>query len=119
MQREIGPIQPDRRDKKRFASSAEQNCYGYKLKKDIVQFVVKQIILESGPSVFDLVNRSLYEKYRCEISDCFENPGYLVDVLRYVYDGSYHTVAKSIANNLDRFSHESGIKEFLDEIRVG
>ena len=119
MQREIDSIQHDRRDQKNFVSFTEQNCPGYKLKKDIVQFVVRETILESGPSIFDLVDRSLYEKYRCEISDCFENPEFLVDVLRYVYDDSYRSVVESITSYLDKFGQESGIKEFLDELRAG
>ena len=52
MSREIESVQRDRRDQKRFASFTEPSYYGYKLKNDIVQFVVKRAILESGPSVF-------------------------------------------------------------------
>ena len=118
MQREVDPIQNEVKPQERVTSSAKLDSYGYQLKKEIVLFVVKQTILESGSSFFEIVNRSLFEKYRCEISDCFEKPEYLSDVLRYVFDGSYHTVIESITKNLDRFAQESGIKEFLDKIRL-
>ena len=117
MQREIDPIQNEVKPQESFTSSARLDRTGYQLKKEIVLFVVKQIILESGSPVFEMVNRSLFEKYRCEISDCFEKPEYLSDVLRYVFDGSYHTIIKSITKNLERFSQENGIKEFLEKIR--
>ena len=117
MQREIDPIQNEVKPQESFTSSARLDRTGYQLKKEIVLFVVKRTILESGSPVFEMVNRSLFEKYRCEISDCFEKPEYLSDVLRYVFDGSYHTIIKSITKNLERFSQENGIKEFLEKIR--
>lgn len=117
MQREIDPIQNEVKFQERFTSSDKLYSNGYQLEKEIVLFVVRQTILESGSSVFEMVNRSLFEKYRCEISDCFEKAEYLSDVLRYVFDGSYQTIIESITKNLDRFAQESGIKEFLDKIK--
>ncbi|MGI0009510.1 MAG: hypothetical protein ACRD92_07815 [Nitrosopumilaceae archaeon] len=117
MQREFKPIQGDVKSQERFSSSTKLDVTGYQLKKEIVLFVVRQTILESGSSIFEMVNRSLFEKYRCEISDCFEKPEYLSDVLRYVFDSSHHIVIESITKNLDKFAQESGIKEFLDKIR--
>ena len=117
MQREFEPIQNDVTTQIASSSSVNLDISGYQLKKDIVTFVVKQTILKSGSSVFDLVNRSIFEKYRCDITDCFENPEYLCDVLRYVFEDSYHAVVESVVKNLERFSQESGIKEFLDKIR--
>ena len=117
MQREVDPIQNEVKPQERFTSPAELDSNGYQLKKEIVLFVVKRTIPESGSPVFEMVNRSLFEKYRCEISDCFEKPEYLSDVLKYVFDSSYHTIIESITKNLDKFAQESGIKEFLDKIR--
>ena len=91
-------------------------CEEGQLKKDIVIFVLKQSLLETGKKTFDMVERSLYEKYRCELSDCFENPEYISDVLKYVYDGSYAKVVESIAQKLSGFEQETGIKEFLEKI---
>ena len=88
----------------------------YQLKKDIVLFVLRQSLLESGSEAFEKVNRSLFEKYHCEMSDCFEKPEYLVDVLKYVYDGSYTTIVESMKLSLDRFSQEGVIREFLEII---
>lgn len=88
----------------------------YQLKKDVVLFVLRQSLLESRIKAFEMVNRSLYEKYRCEISDCFEKPEYLVDVLKYVYDGCYTEVVASMKRGLDKFAEEDTIKEFLGKI---
>lgn len=89
----------------------------YRLRKDVTIFVLKQTLLETGIEEFEMVERSLYEKYRYELSDCFENPECLSDVLRYVYDGSYAKIVESIGQKLDRFAQEVGIKEFLEKIR--
>ena len=90
------------------------NSEAIELKKDIVLYILKQSILESGEATFELVNRCLFEKYHCEISDCFEKPKYLSDVLRYVYDDVHTKVFESIKKNLDKFSQENGIKEFVE-----
>lgn len=99
-----------------FATSEESDNDVYHLKKTVVLFVLRQSLLESGREAFEMVNRSLFEKYRCEISDCFEKPEYLVDVLKYVYDGSYATVVESMKRSLDKFAQEGSIKEFLEKI---
>jgi len=88
----------------------------YQLKKGVVLFVLRQSLLESGSEAFEKVNRSLFEKYHCEMSDCFEKPEYLVDVLKYVYDGSYTAVVESMKRSLDKFAQEGAIKEFLEKI---
>jgi len=115
MQRETSLNQRQHKPQKNFTSEKLDNEV-YHLKKAVVLFVLKQSILESGMAAFEMVNRSLYEKYRCEISDCFEKPEYLSDVLRYVFDGSYVAIIESIKKNLDKFSQEKGIKEFLEKI---
>ena len=99
-----------------LTSSGKLDSNVYQLKKEVVLFVLKQSLLESGTKSFEMVTRSLFEKYRCDISDCFEKPEYLSDVLKYVYDGSYMTFVESIRKKLDKFSKESGIKEFLEKI---
>ena len=88
----------------------------YDLKTGVVLYVIRQSLLESGREAFELVNRSLFEKYRCELSDCFEKPEYLRDVLNYVFNGSHAKVIESMKRNLDKFAHEGSIKEFLEKI---
>ena len=114
MQKAIGLAQ--NKNQTIFISTDASGDDVYHLKKSVVLFVLRQSLLESGREAFDMVIRSLYEKYRCEISDCFEKPEYLVDVLRYVYDGSYETIVESMKQSLDKFAQEGAIKEFLEKI---
>ena len=100
-----------------FTTSGESGNNVYPLKKAVVLFILRQSLLESGSEAFDMVNRSLFEKYRCELSDCFEKPEYLLDVLKYVYDGSYTAVVESMKQSLEKFAQECIIKEFLEKIR--
>lgn len=116
MQKVTSSDQSQHKRQENLTSSDKLDSNGYQLKKAVVLFVLKQSILESGMAAFEMVNRSLFEKYRCDISDCFEKPEYLNDVLRYVFDGSYVAIIESLKKNLDKFSQESGIKEFLEKI---
>ena len=88
----------------------------YSVKKGVVLFVLRRSLLETGNEAFEMVNRSLFEKYRCEISDCFEKPEYLVDVLKYVYNSSYATIVESMKQSLDRFTQDDAITLFLEKI---
>ena len=117
MEREISLNSNQKKLRRDFSSSEKHKSAGYKLKKDIVLYVLNMTLLESGTKIHDMINRSLYEKYHSNISECFENPEYLCDVLRFVFDDTYDTILESIVENLERFSQESGIKEFLDNIR--
>ena len=99
-----------------FTSYDSSNNDVYHMKKTVVLFVLRRSLLESGREAFEMVNRSIYEKYRCEMSDCFEKPEYLVDVLKYVYDGSYTEIVESMKRSLDKFAKEGTIKEFLEKI---
>ena len=117
MQRGISLDNDKKKVQENLPSSKQLEFSGYKLKKAVVLYVLNRTILESGPEAYDMINRSLYEKYRCEISECFERPEYLVDVLRYVFDGSYNVLTESLMKNFERFAKEDGIKEFLEIIR--
>jgi len=114
MQKVINPNQSKNQDM--FTSPDEFKNDVYHLRKTVVLFVLRQSILETGREAFEMVTRSLFEKYQCEISDCFEKPEYLVDVLKYVYDGSYTAVVESMKRSLDKFAQEGTIKEFLEKI---
>ena len=104
------------KNKEIFALCTASDNDIYKLKKDVVLYVIRQSLLASGKETFELVNRSLFEKYHCEISDCFEKPEYLHVVLKYVYDDSYKAVVESIKQSLEKFTHDSTINEFLEKI---
>ena len=114
MQRRTIKNKSQQNHQKASASHPVTNTDVYELKKEIVLYILKQSLLESGVAVFEMVNRSLFEKYRCEISDCYEKPQYLSDVLKYVYGMAYTKVVESIKKNLSKFSQEDGIKEFVD-----
>jgi len=118
MQEKSSLVQSQKAYQSNFIPSSISDCDAYELKKDIVLYILKQSLLESGEAIFEMVNRSLREKYCCEVLDCFEKPEYLIDVLRYVYDGSYHRVVESIKKNLIKFSHESGIREFVEVLEA-
>jgi len=102
-----------------FTSCLEFRSKAFELKKEVVQYVLRNSLLESGEGTLELVYRSLLEKYRCDLSDCYEKPEYLIDVLKYVYDEAYQIIVDSIKKDLNKFAHEGGIKEFVRVLEVG
>lgn len=118
MQRGISLNSNQKKLRESNSSSKKIGCTGYKLKKDVVLCILNRTLLELGAEAYDMVNRSLYEKYRCDISECYEKPEYLVDVLRYVCDGSYHPLMESLMKNLGMFAKEDGIKEFVHVLKT-
>src|SRR3990172_7949235 len=118
MQKKSSLDQNQKKYQSNFIPSSISNDDSYELKKSIVLYVLKQSLLESGETIFEMVNRSLLEKYGCGILDIFEKLEYLSDVLKYVYCGSYHKVVESIKKNLSPFSHESRIKEFVEVLEA-
>lgn len=98
-------------------SSGESDSNGYELQKEVILFVVRRSLLEFGIEAFEMFNRSLIEKYRCDISDCIERPNYLLDVLKYVYDSSGMKIIESINERLRDFAEDKKIHEFLEKLR--
>ena len=114
MQKATGQYRNKNQDSFTVSDTSDDDVYD--LKKGVVLYVIRQSLLESGKETFELVNRSLFEKYHCEISDCFEKPEYLREVFKYVYDGSYKPVVESIKRSLEKFTQDITIREFLEKL---
>ena len=83
------------------------------IKKALISISVEQALLEMGTPVLDEVTRALYSNYKCYIPDCLDHPDYLKTVLKDLYGGGYQTIIKSIHKQLDEFSDQKPIEEFL------
>lgn len=87
------------------------------MKKTIVILAVEEALERMGEPVLEQVYSKLYSKHRCYLTDCYEKPEYLNDVLKDVFGGSYKTIIESIEENLEDFASEEPIKEFLAIIK--
>lgn len=84
------------------------------MKKALVSLAIEQTLLEiGGEKMLDEVSNIMLEEYNCGIPDCFEHPEYLNKVLKNLFGNSYYTIVQSIKKQLDEFSYQEPIAEFL------
>jgi len=73
-------------------------------------------LLKIGKPTYEKILHDLYEKYHCNLTDCYEHPEYLNEVLRKLYGNAHDTIVKSINEELEEFSYKEPIKKFLEGI---
>lgn len=82
-------------------------------KKVFVDIAIQKALLESGSVTLERVSDRLFEIYRSNLSDCYDNPEYLREVLKDVF-GDFHTgVVDAIKIRLQSVSHHKQIEVFL------
>jgi hypothetical protein len=86
------------------------------IRQALVMLAIEKTMLEFNTQIYDLVIRRLDEKYHCGISDCYERPDYLQQILRELFGNVSETIMKNIGKYLEEFSDQKQIKEFIDVI---
>ncbi len=81
--------------------------------KGLVRRAIDDALLEFDKSALEQVFNKLYHYYNCKIADCYENPAYLIRVLKVLYGNSYTTIIESIKKNLAKYALEKPIENFL------
>ena len=64
--------------------------------KGLVRMAIDEALLEFDKSGIEKVFNKLADDYKCRIPDCFENPEYLIRVLKDLYGNSYTVIVDSI-----------------------
>ena len=77
---------------------------------------MEMTLLEIGKETYDKVISDLYKKYHCYLSDCYEHPEYLREILRELYGNTHDIVVEKIKNQLGEFSYQKSIERFLEVI---
>jgi hypothetical protein len=78
--------------------------------------VIESTLLKIGKSTYEKVVHDLYKKYHCYLTDCYEHPEYLNDILKGLYGNAHYVVIQSINKQLEEFSYKEPIKKFLEVI---
>ena len=86
------------------------------IRKALVILAIEKTLLDFNRPTYDLVIRRLEEKYHCGISDCYERPDYLQQILRELFGNVSDTIMKNIGKYLEEFSDQNRIKKFIDGI---
>lgn len=83
------------------------------IKKALIAFSIEKALLEMGGPVFQKVTDALKDDYNCYVPDCYEHPEYLKRILSDLYGNAHTTIIASIKENLEEFSHQPSVKQFL------
>ncbi len=88
----------------------------HQILKALVGCVIEQSLLKQSPAVLNQVSKTLLEKYKCYMPDCYENPEHLGEVLNNISNNVHHTAMKLVRKNLKEFTYQKPIKEFLEKL---
>ena len=85
--------------------------------KAIVVFAIEHTLLKISKNTLEKVQAELRQKYKSDISDCYDHPEYLSEVLKDLFGDSHHDVVRDVNRYLDEFAYQRPISEFLDKIK--
>jgi hypothetical protein len=85
-------------------------------KKVFVDIAIQKALLDSGSVTLEKVNNQLFEIYHSSISECYDNPEYLREVLKEVFGKSYPKIIDVIKTQLQSVSYNKQVEEFLQRL---
>lgn len=85
-------------------------------KRALVVLAIEKTLLEVGRTTYDEVLGKLNENYGCYLSDCYDHPEYLSNVLKELYGQSSLAIIKSIQKYLAQTSTQDDITKFIIKI---
>ncbi|MGI0047146.1 MAG: hypothetical protein ACREBB_08170 [Nitrosotalea sp.] len=84
--------------------------------KTLISLAIEHCLLQIGRSTFEKVESQLRARYQLSITDCYEHPQYLNEILKETFGKSHTEVIKSIDSFLSEFRDERYIEEFMEKI---
>ncbi|MGI0101940.1 MAG: hypothetical protein ACREA7_05015 [Nitrosotalea sp.] len=84
------------------------------MKKNLVILAIGKTLIDIDSRRYTEVSKLLDEKYSITLSDCYENPKCLREVLEDLYGNSYKFLVDSIKEKLSGFPDHVAITNFLD-----
>jgi len=85
-------------------------------RKALVIMAIEKTLLEVGRPTYHEVLSKLKKDHNCYISDCYENPEYLSNVLKELYGPSRLAIISSIQKYLAELSTQEDIANFIIKI---
>ena len=89
-------------------------CNDIAMKKNLVILAIGKTLIDIDSRRYTEVSKLLDKKYGIALSDCYENPKYLREVLEDLYGNSYKFLVDSIKEKLADFPDHLAIANFLD-----
>ena len=85
--------------------------------KTIIVLAVEHTLLKIGKKTLEKVQEEIHQKYKCDLSDCYEHPEYLSKILKDLFGDSHQEVVRDVNKYLDEFAYQKPIAEFLAKIK--
>lgn len=82
-------------------------------RQGLITLSLEKSLLEMGTPVLEKVTNRLYKKYHAYLTDCYEHPDYLKNVLAEIFGGTSTVIFNKIAMELNEFSYQKPIEQFL------
>lgn len=85
--------------------------------KALVAISIEVVLMRTNGPQYFLVLARLERDYKCKITDCFEHPEYLKNVLKDVYGDSYSKILEDLETELGEITSQNEIQDFLNVLR--
>ncbi|CUR52278.1 protein of unknown function [Nitrosotalea devaniterrae] len=100
-------------DMQQFVKPHELYSYE-KVREMLVHTVLEKALANAG--IYHTVTSEIKKKYNGTLNDCYKHPEYLSTILEDKHDTISGTVSKSITKQLEMFSDDKSIANFLQAI---
>ena len=86
------------------------------LQRALTTLSIEKALLDVGKSTYDKVLEILNTEYNCYLSECYEHPEYLANVLKKLFGNAHLTLVKSINDELEQFTDREPVERFLQVV---
>lgn len=83
------------------------------IQKALVTLAIERALLDFSNAALEKVGNKLYDDFQCYFADCYKHPERLTKVLKELFGNSTAVIVDSIKKNLEAFSSQKPINEFL------
>jgi hypothetical protein len=86
------------------------------VQKGLTVLAIENTLLEIGKPAYDYVVDMINKEYHCGLTDCYEHPEYLNEVLKKLFGNSHVDIVNSIKKQLVEFSNKKLIGRFVETL---
>lgn len=97
-----------------LSSERQGHCNNDTKRLTLVSVSIESSLLGHDVKAYEQVVELMSKKYSCEMSDCYNHPEYLNEILKTLPKNSCDDIVESIRKGLGEFSYIDGISKFLD-----
>jgi hypothetical protein len=81
--------------------------------RELLTMAVEDVLNGMGEPTLEIINKTLFQEYRCSLLDCADHPDYLANVLRQTFGLAHIAIVQKIKKNIGEFASEKPVEEFI------